>query len=76
MLPGGGVAYIRIMDKLTNIECENDDQLHGIKIVLKLRTPTRLLAVLKLSKITKIQTINNLLKVGIRNMFRRDRWMS
>ncbi len=42
MLPGGGVAYIRIMDKLENIECENDDQKQGIKIVLKaLESPLR-----------------------------------
>lgn len=42
MLPGGGVAYIRIMDKLTNVECENDDQLQGVKIVLKaLESPLR-----------------------------------
>ena len=42
MLPGGGVAYIRIMDKLNDIDCDNDDQRHGVKIVLKaLESPLR-----------------------------------
>lgn len=42
MLPGGGVAYIRIMDKLIDVDCENDDQKNGIKIVLKaLESPLR-----------------------------------
>ncbi|CAB3976302.1 chaperonin GroEL [Candidatus Azoamicus ciliaticola] len=45
MLPGGGVAYIRIMDKLNDIKCDNEDQLHGIKIVLKaLESPLRQIA--------------------------------
>ncbi len=34
MLPGGGVAYIRIMKKLEKIKCKNEDQFHGVKIVL------------------------------------------
>ena len=42
MLPGGGVAYIRIMNKLVDIECANDDQKQGVKIVLKaLESPLR-----------------------------------
>ncbi len=42
MLPGGGIAYIRIMHSLENIECDNDDQREGIKIVLKaLEAPLR-----------------------------------
>ncbi|HIH2763120.1 MAG TPA: chaperonin GroEL [Candidatus Azoamicus sp.] len=45
MLPGGGVAYIRIMKKISNIECENEDQKQGIKIVLKaLEAPLRQIA--------------------------------
>lgn len=45
MLPGGGVAYIRVMKKLNNIECENEDQKQGIKIVLKaLEAPLRQIA--------------------------------
>src|SRR5438105_2599733 len=42
MLPGGGVAYIRIIDKLHNMEYDNDDQAQGIKIVVKaLEAPLR-----------------------------------
>lgn len=45
MLPGGGVAYVRIMDKLNDIKCDNEDQLHGVKIVLKaLEAPLRQIA--------------------------------
>lgn len=45
MLPGGGVAYIRIMNKLTNVACDNEDQRQGIKIVLKaLESPLRQIA--------------------------------
>jgi chaperonin GroEL len=45
MLPGGGVAYVRIMDKLNDIKCDNEDQLHGVKIVLKaLESPLRQIA--------------------------------
>lgn len=45
MLPGGGVAYIRVMDKLNDIVCENEDQSHGVKIVLKaLEAPLRQIA--------------------------------
>ncbi|HFL8819359.1 MAG TPA: chaperonin GroEL [Candidatus Azoamicus sp. OHIO2] len=42
MLPGGGIAYIRIMDKLDTVVCDNDDQKQGVKIVLKaLEAPFR-----------------------------------
>ncbi len=42
VLPGGGVAYIRIMNKLFDLKCNNDDQAHGVKIVLKaLEAPAR-----------------------------------
>ena len=42
MLPGGGVAYIRLMDKLDIVECENEAQSYGVKIVLKaLESPLR-----------------------------------
>ncbi len=35
MLPGGGVAYIRIIDKLKFIKCDNQDQDQGVKIVIR-----------------------------------------
>lgn len=42
MLPGGGVAYIRVMKFLEDIECENEDQNHGVKIVMRaLESPLR-----------------------------------
>jgi len=42
MLPGGGVAYIRIANNIADIECENEDQRHGVKIVLRsLESPFR-----------------------------------
>jgi len=42
MLPGGGVSYIRIMKHLEHVECENEDQVHGVKIVMKaLEAPLR-----------------------------------
>lgn len=42
MLPGGGIAYIRIIHKLKDIECENNDQKQGIKIIMKaLEAPFR-----------------------------------
>lgn len=45
MLPGGGVAYIRVMDKLADIKCDNEDQCHGVKIVLRaLESPLRQIA--------------------------------
>lgn len=45
MLPGGGVAYIRIMDKLNDLKCNNEDQDHGVKIVQKaLESPLRQIA--------------------------------
>ena len=46
MLPGGGVAYIRIMGKLTSTICDNEDQKQGVKIVLKaLEEPVKQIAV-------------------------------
>ncbi len=42
MLPGGGVAYIRIMEKVKDVVCENEDQNQGVKIVLRaLEAPLR-----------------------------------
>jgi chaperonin GroEL len=45
MLPGGGVSYIRIMDYLKDIKCDNEDQNHGVKIVMRaLEAPIRQIA--------------------------------
>lgn len=33
IVPGGGVAYIRAIDKLTGIKADNDDEAFGIEIV-------------------------------------------
>lgn len=42
MLPGGGVAYIRIMDKIKNLKYDNEDQYQGGKIILRaLEAPLR-----------------------------------
>ena len=42
MLPGGGVAYIRVMKQLESIVGENEDQTQGIKIVMRaLEAPLR-----------------------------------
>ncbi len=42
MLPGGGVAYIKVIDKIKKLKGENEDQNHGVKIVIKaLETPLR-----------------------------------
>jgi len=42
MLPGGGVAYISVIKFLHDIKCENEDQFHGVKIVMKaLESPLR-----------------------------------
>jgi len=42
MLPGGGVAYIRVMKHLENVIGENEDQTQGIKIVMRsLEAPLR-----------------------------------
>ncbi len=42
MLPGGGVAYIRVMDNLNNVKCDNEDQKQGVKIVKRsLEAPLR-----------------------------------
>jgi len=35
ILPGGGVALIRVISKLHSVNGENDDQNHGINIVIK-----------------------------------------
>lgn len=35
MLPGGGIAYIRIIDKIKDIRFDNNDQNQGIKIIVK-----------------------------------------
>ena len=42
MLPGGGVAYIRIMNFLDKVKTDNEDQDQGVKIVIKsLEAPMR-----------------------------------
>lgn len=42
VLPGGGVAFIRILDSIKNIETDNIDQQHGINIIIKsLESPLR-----------------------------------
>ena len=42
MLPGGGVAYIRVINILNKVKCKNEDQMQGIKIVLRaLEAPLR-----------------------------------
>ncbi len=42
MLPGGGVAYIRVMDILNKFECTSEGQMQGVKIVLRaLEAPLR-----------------------------------
>ena len=45
VLPGGGVAYIRIKDKLKNLKGDNDEQTAGIQIVLRaMEEPLRQIA--------------------------------
>ena len=45
VLPGGGVAYIRIKDKLKDLKGDNDEQTAGIQIVLRaMEEPLRQIA--------------------------------
>ena len=45
IIPGGGVAYIRAIDALKNLETDNDDQSTGVNIVrLALESPLRVIA--------------------------------
>lgn len=45
ILPGGGVAYIRILDELHNIETINHDENQGVQIILRaLESPIRQIA--------------------------------
>lgn len=42
ILPGGGVAILRLIDKLKEIKCENEDQMQGVNIFIKsLEAPLR-----------------------------------
>jgi len=42
VLPGGGVAFIRILDSLKNIETDNIDQRQGVNIIIRaLEAPMR-----------------------------------
>jgi chaperonin GroEL len=44
IVPGGGVAYLRIQDKLASIKTDNEDQKIGIEIVRKaLEEPIRII---------------------------------
>ena len=44
IVPGGGVAYLRVMDKLNDLKTENEDQKIGIEIVRKsLEEPIRMI---------------------------------
>ena len=45
IIPGGGVAYLRAVDVLKNVETDNEDQLTGVNIVrLALEAPLRVIA--------------------------------
>ena len=45
IVPGGGVAYLRAVEALKNIETENEDQSTGVNIVrLSLEAPLRVIA--------------------------------
>jgi chaperonin GroEL len=45
IVPGGGVAYIRAIEALKNVETENEDQLTGVNIIrLALEAPLRVIA--------------------------------
>jgi chaperonin GroEL len=45
VIPGGGVAYIRAIEALKNVETENEDQSTGVNIVrLALEAPLRVIA--------------------------------
>jgi Chaperonin GroEL (HSP60 family) len=35
IVPGGGVAYLRTIDRLDNVKVENDDQRTGVNIIRK-----------------------------------------
>ncbi len=44
IVPGGGVAYLRIQDKLVGLKVENDDQKIGVEIIRKaLEEPIRII---------------------------------
>jgi chaperonin GroEL len=46
VVPGGGVAYIRVKDKLKNLKGANDEQTAGIQIVLRaMEEPLRQIAI-------------------------------
>jgi chaperonin GroEL len=45
IIPGGGVAYIRAIEALKNVEVDNDDQATGVNIIrLALEAPLRVIA--------------------------------
>jgi chaperonin GroEL len=45
IVPGGGVAYIRAIEALKNVETDNEDQLTGVNIIrLSLEAPLRVIA--------------------------------
>jgi chaperonin GroEL len=45
IVPGGGVAYIRAIEALKNVETENEDQATGVNIIrLALESPLRVIA--------------------------------
>jgi chaperonin GroEL len=45
IVPGGGVAYIRAIEALKNVDTENEDQLTGVNIIrLSLEAPLRVIA--------------------------------
>jgi chaperonin GroEL len=45
IIPGGGVAYIRAIESLKNLETDNEDQATGVNIVrLALESPLRVIA--------------------------------
>jgi chaperonin GroEL len=44
IVPGGGVAYLRVVDKLSELKYENDDQRIGIEIIRKsIEEPIRMI---------------------------------
>jgi len=45
VIPGGGVAYLRAVDALKNVQVDNEDQATGVNIVrLALESPMRIIA--------------------------------
>jgi chaperonin GroEL len=45
VIPGGGVAYLRAVDALKNVQVDNEDQATGVNIVrLALESPLRIIA--------------------------------